>query len=256
MNFKEFKEKAHAPKVSKMSGDKFYSLERNISLRISWTLLKLFPGIKPNFITFISFVLLLVVTVITFIPKFQGMAYIAILQLLLLYCITMTDKIDGEIARAKDYITQKGIYYDYTVHFFYPFVFYFVIANYFYKISDNQVLFFLTIILSIFTTALISLRAARIVVFQIIERADLVIKDRILRRDKKKRLILPLRVLDYLTFMIYAWTLLYYIIVVLIGLKNQNLAYILYSIHVIYSLIVISYKVLWYYPRKKLLKKD
>jgi phosphatidylglycerophosphate synthase len=257
MIFKEFKEKAHAPKKSKILGDRFYRLERNISVRISWILLKIFPEIKPNFITFISFLLLLIVLIITFIPRFQGIIYITIIQLILLYCITITDKIDGEIARAKDYFTQKGIYYDYTVHFFYPFVFYFVIANYFYKISNNQILFFLIIILSIFTMALILLRSTKAVVCQILKSNNSNIRDLILESDKKKkRLVLPLRILNYLTFMIYSWTLFYYIVLIIISLYNWNLAYILCYIHVIYSLLVISYKVLWSYPRNKLFKAN
>ena len=91
-NFKEFKAQVHAPKLSKMAGDKFYRLERSISVRISWVLLKIFPKVKPNYITFISFLILVAVLVANFFknPDNINMFYtITIVQLVIFYLIAI-----------------------------------------------------------------------------------------------------------------------------------------------------------------------
>ena len=256
MNFKEFKNLVHKPKKEKMSGDKLYCFERNISVRLGWFIYKLFPFIKGNHVTFFSFLILLFVFLICFIKEFRDFTNITLIQLFLLYFISIIDKIDGEISRAKNYCTQKGIYYDYTVHFFYPFVFYFVIGNYFYRISGNEILFYLTILLSIFTICLISLRSTRLIIRDTIDKKNVDIKDFITRiKKKKKPLFFPLRLLFYLSFMIYAWTLFYYVIVIYISSFNFELSYLLYSFHIIYCLLLIGYNIFWKYPRKNLFKK-
>lgn len=255
MNFREYKQLVHQPKLTKMKGDIWYRWERNISVVFSWLIYKYLPFIKPNFITFISFIVLFIVAFLSLI-KSNNSSSVAIIQLILLYCITFLDKIDGELARAKNYITQKGIYYDWTVHLFYPFIFYLTVGSYFYKVMDNNFIFLLTLILGLFTIGLISFRTSALLVKEEVNIKQLNIHDYILNVNKKKK-IWPffIRVLDYLTFMIYAWTLFFYLLVVILSIYNIELSYILYLFHLVLSLLVVGIRIFWFYPRKKLLKK-
>ncbi|MBT4349484.1 hypothetical protein HOD19_01740 [bacterium] len=256
MNFREYKELVHAPKKDHMAGDRLYRLERNISVRISWSLYKFLPFIQANHVTGLSFLILLVVFFSNFVRSVDWPGYFTIIQILALYLVVLTDKIDGELARAKELVTQKGVYYDYTVHLFYPFIFYFTIGHYFFSVSGQFLLFYLTILLSIITIALVEFRAIRILIGEIIQKNNLNIKDLVPRTNKKKtNWPLPIRLLNYLTFMLYAWILFYYLVVVFISVNNFELAYKLYAIHIIYCLVILAYRVFWQYPHQKLFKE-
>lgn len=255
-NFSEYKNLVHGPKAAKMSGDKLYWLERNISVRLSWVIYKLFPKIRPNHITGLSFLILFVVFFTTFVPAGQWSAHYTIIQLIALYIISILDKIDGELARAKDHTTQSGMYYDYTVHLLYPFVFFFIIGHYFYINVYDYKMFYTTISLGVVSIILISLRATKTLLYQEIKEKNIIIKDLIIKKNKKKgRWPFPVRILYYLTFMLYAWTLFFYILVVFISMYNLDWAFYLYRLHVIYTIIVIIYTILWHHPRKKMMQK-
>lgn len=256
MDFLEFQDKVHGPKKEKMSGDRLYRLERNISLRITWVLYKFFPFIKPNNITALSFFILFFVFFLNFISITNWSAVLAIVQLVLLYLITIIDKIDGELSRAHNYVTQSGMYYDYTVHLFYPFIFYFSIGHYFYMFLNDQILFYTTLLLGAMSIILVSLRATTLFICGEIEKKSIEIKDLISQRLKIKKIWpLPIRFLYYLTFMLYAWTLFFYVGVIFLSIYNFSLAVILYKIHIIYTILVIIYTILWHHPKKKLLQK-
>lgn len=254
MTFQEYKNLVHAPKAAKMASDKWYSGERHVSAALSWSLLKMFPRITPNTVTAFSFLILLATGVISFYVPASSSVFT--LQLFLLYCITITDKMDGEIARAKNINTQKGIYYDYTVHLFYPFIFYLVVARYFYSLFPNDLLFYLTISLGFVTLILISFRATVLLVGETIKTKNLSVNDWIESKRKKLIWFWPMRILDYLTFMIYAWTLVFYLLLAVLGIWYPYLAYLLYAIHTICTLLVLLYRLLWSYPRRKLLVKE
>jgi hypothetical protein len=256
MNFLEFKDKVHGPKKDKMSGDRLYRLERNISLRITWFLYKFFPFIKPNHVTGLSFLILFLVFSLNFLVVQNFSVLISISQLILLYFITITDKIDGELSRAQDYVTQSGMYYDYTVHLFYPFIFYFSIGHYFYFLTGDQEWFFITLLLGVLSVILVSLRYTTLFIFSEIKKKNIVVKDLITKKGKQKKLWpLPIRFLYYLTFMFYAWTLFFYVVIIFISNYNFELALILYKIHIFYTILVLAYTILWHHPKKKLLQK-
>lgn len=258
MDYKELKKICNQPKLEKMRSDKLYALERNISVRISWALLKLLPKIKPNYVTFFSFFLLLLVFFLSFIKTNDAVNLIIFLtQLLLLYSLTITDKIDGAIARAKNYHTQKGMYYDRTVHFIYPFVFYFAIGYFFYFMRSDIIVFSLTLLLAILTINLISFVEARYYIIGRIKESNIEIRDySAIRKKPRKKLPRPLRLTHFLTYMIYAWTLFYYVIVAIISYYDFQLAYYLYLFQIILSLIVIIFKSFYSYPAKHMLAKD
>lgn len=256
MNFLEFQDKVHGPKKDKMSGDRLYKLERNISLRITWLLYKFFPFIKPNHVTAFSFIILFFVFFLNFISFKNWSASLTIFQLILLYLITITDKIDGELSRAHDHVTQSGMYYDYTVHIFYPFVFYFIIGYYFYFFTNDIRWFFITLLLGVLSIILVSLRVTTLFIYDQVIKKNLVIKDLIARRVKQKKIWpFPVRFLYYLTFMLYAWTLFFYVLVILMSLYDFPLALIFYKIHVVYTILVIMYIIFWHHPKKKMLQK-
>lgn len=256
MDFLEFQDKVHGPKKEKMSGDRLYRIERNISLRITWLLYKFFPFVKPNHVTAFSFFILFLVFSLNFVAEKNFYLILATTQLLLLYFITITDKIDGELSRAKNYVTQSGMYYDYTVHLLYPFIFYFSIGHYFYFFTGGTELFFITILLGVLSVILISLRSTTLFVLDEIRRKNIIVIDLIEKRLKQKKIWpLPIRFLYYLTFMFYAWTLFFYLIVIFISHYNFYLAFTLYKVHIFYTLLVVIYTVFWHHPKKKLLQK-
>ena len=256
MNFLEFKNKVHGPKKEKMSGDRLYCLERNISVRISWFIYKFLPFVRPNHVTGLSFFILFLVFSANFLPAEKGSAYLTIIQLILLYFITITDKIDGELSRAKNHITQSGMYYDYTVHLLYPFIFYFTIGHYFYILSNDYKIFYLTLLLGTITIILISLRTTKFFIYQEIRDKKIEIKDLIAKKTGKKiSWPFPIRFLYHLTFLIYAWTLFFYIGAVYLSIYDFSLSFIFYKVHIFYTLLFLLYNILWHQPRKKMLKK-
>jgi phosphatidylglycerophosphate synthase len=256
MNFREYKELVHAPKKAQMAGDMLYRLERNISVRISWILFRHFSFITPNHVTMMSFASLFIIFGLNFIDFKQYFVEVILIQLVLLYFITILDKIDGELARSKSLVTQKGLYYDYTVHFFYPFIVYFTIGHYFFSLSGGFILFYLTMLLSVITMALIEFKATRNLIGEIITTQNLQLKDWLVKKNKRKaNWPFPVRLLHYLTFMLYSWILFYYFIVILIGVYDFKLAYTLYAVHIVYCLIIVGYKVFWQNPHKRLFRK-
>ena len=258
MNFSSYKLLVHGPKVEKMSGDRFYRLERNISVRLSYVVYRFFSFIRPTDVTFFSYFLLALV----FFSSFFGWArewvvLFGVIQLGLLYTVTMTDKVDGELSRAKDFQTQAGIYHDRGVHFLYPFVFYFTIGHFFYVQGVHVNIIFLTLLLGLLTQKFVFLREAKLLVKDTIQKHKLDVKDWILVK-KKSRHPLPFvfRVIDYLTFMIYAWTLFYYVLTFIVFLWSPTLSAILFLGHMAITFCILLYRLYWWYPKKKLFKKD
>ncbi|MFA6253162.1 MAG: CDP-alcohol phosphatidyltransferase family protein [Patescibacteria group bacterium] len=255
MTFLEFKEKCLRPKLNKMSGDRIYRWERNFSVRLSWLLVKIFPKLKANQVTVISLFLLLIIFLANF---FKTNAvenfYIALIQLITLYFVGILDKIDGEVARYRDQYSQRGIYYDRMVHFFYPLVFYFSIGHFYYFISNYAAIFFLTILLAVFSINYVFFTEAICYIGVRMKQADYVFYDLIPEGTKKKSKRLPifLRLLDYLTYMMYTWTLFYYIAVTVVSLGNFMLSYYFYIFQIILSLFVVGYKIFYFLPREKM----
>lgn len=259
MNFSDFKKIALVSKEGKIAGDIIYRLERSVSVRCSWFLYKFFPSIKPNHITGLSFLLLLLVLFLTVyiwaLPLHPTILFI--IGLGLLYIISILDKIDGELARVKDYATQKGLYYDRSVHFVFPLILYLLIATHFMVFLNSGLAFYMTIILGLMTQQFIFFREARLLIGEKIKVDRIVFRDLVNEiTPKKPRPMLVVRLLDYTTFMIYSFTLFYYIGISLVGFFYMEFAIIMYIIHLVISLIVNIYKVYISYPKRKLYSQD
>jgi len=259
MKFNEFKTIAHQGKTHKMQSDRIYNIERNLSVRISYFLWKIFPKIHPNSVSLFSLLVLAVVFGLSFIYWSGAVfVYVGILKLLLLYMITMTDKIDGELARTTGKTTQLGLYYDRAVHFMYPFVFYFTVGHFFLIISGNVIVFYLTLLLGLLTQKQIFFTEAQTMIRDKIISGSLKPVDlrNISIKKSQKRMPVVLRLIDYTTFMLYAWTLFYYLALSVLSLYNFSISYKLYLLHLVISLLVVSYKIFYSYPKYKLFGED
>lgn len=277
MTFKEFKAQIHAPKLAKMSGDRFYRIERNISSRVTYMLVKLFPGIWPTAVTTVSYVILAIVFLVNFWPGWLDIIeypetastrwVVGVVQLLALYSITILDKVDGEVARATHRNSQKGIYHDRGVHFLYPMVYHitlawiFVYQGAFLFLGEDWfvlVTFACAILAGLLVQMVTFFREARLLVADTIVSGNLQehIQDFQSIRPKPKRLPLVLRMVDYTTFMIYFWGIWFYLGLMIVALFSPYLAGILYSIHIVLTLGITGYKVFWSYPRTGLFRKE
>jgi phosphatidylglycerophosphate synthase len=255
MNFREFKQKCHESKLKKMSGDRLYYAERNFSAVISWFLYKNFKFIRPNHVTVFSFFILAFTFFMPFFCDYSGNYFIFPTQLLLLYFTNILDKVDGELARAKDTHTQRGIYYDRNFHFFYPFVFYFLIGYYFYATGGNFLFFVLTILLSVVSINIIFAEESVSFIKNKIAKEKTAISDLSLM-ENKKHVNIFFRFFHYLTFMIYGWTLFFYFVLSLVSIYNFDLAYFLYQIHICVTLFYFLWQTFIYIPKYKMIREN
>ena len=85
-------------------------IPRLLSVYVTWVLLKIFPGIKPNSVSF----MMMSVCVAGQVLLWKGF-YAA--GALLLYLSIILDKVDGEVARLKDEFTWTGNFLDSQFHF-------------------------------------------------------------------------------------------------------------------------------------------
>lgn len=252
MQFNEYKEIAHAPKLSKMRSDRFYGIERHLSARFSWMLFRLFPSLQPNHVTFFSFLLVIAVFVLSILMRYQYemISIYAIGGLILLYLVNILDKIDGELARATGRITQIGAHYDRVVHFFYPYAFYLLAGSYFFSLYENFTLFITAVIAAILTHQFLFLTESKLMIAEKI-RGGMDFTD--LYKDKPliKRPHLLFRLIDYSTFMIYSWSLFLYLGLFIVSILEPFLAYQLFSTHLIIIIVVNSYKIFISYPYRR-----
>lgn len=253
-DFKAFKEKVHAPKQSKMAGDWTYRIERNISARISYFLLSWFPKLSANIVSGLSLFIVCLVTGGLFVRwSIEIVPYVAIIGLFLLYLIVYTDKIDGEIARATNRLSQHGVYLDRFVHALYPFVFYGVVGLAFYSMKGDVRVLLGTFLVAVLTHQYLffadTIQAIKVKVDNGMKFFDPVI-------DRKK----PLQggkirnFLEYLTFMIYLWTLFFYVGVFVVALFDLTLAWYLYLGHITWTTVRLIYYLFYRNPRYGLLK--
>lgn len=114
---KEIREKAQKQKLKKKGLLNFgYKTHRFFSAYITYFLLNLFPGIKPNFISFLMIVTGCIGLYLVSLGNFSSQ----LLGILMIYFSFILDKVDGEIARFKEYITLRGVYLDEIYHIFIP----------------------------------------------------------------------------------------------------------------------------------------
>lgn len=260
MDFKSFREKSQAGKESKISNaGLMYRWQRSISIRISWLLVKIFPGIKPNHVSVFNIILTLFVFLLSFWAWDFGPFYMVIIQLLLLNFTSVLDKIDGEIARYTEIFTQQGLYYDLIYHFFYPFVFYFVVAYFWFLSSLEIPVLLLGLFLAIIAVNNKMLGKLRHEIKYKILRSNqqntiegLI---EITKKSKNKKPIF-LRLINYSVFLIYDWTWSIYFILIILSLFNFYIALLLYLAHVILSIFLMLKQILFDQAKNGLYSKS
>jgi phosphatidylglycerophosphate synthase len=112
-SFKEFKQLIQGKKLEgrKRRNDWWHFPFSFISKYITWVLAK--TPITANFITIFGCIIgLFGLLFIGF-----GNSFFIILGFILLYLYYLSDEMDGEVARAKNQVSLKGIYYDQVCHF-------------------------------------------------------------------------------------------------------------------------------------------
>ncbi|MBN2406645.1 MAG: CDP-alcohol phosphatidyltransferase family protein [Elusimicrobia bacterium] len=85
---------------------------RLISPYITWFILRVFPGTKPDTVSYA----VLAVCIAGLVMLFRG-AYLA--GAVLLYLSIVLDKVDGELARIKNIFSLRGVFLDSQYHFIY-----------------------------------------------------------------------------------------------------------------------------------------
>jgi hypothetical protein len=259
MNFNEFRTKSQAGKESKIKTSSImYRWQRHLSVRISWLLIKRFPKIKANHVSLFNVLLLLAIFLFTFFALKIGIFWTIVIQMILLNFTSVLDKVDGEIARYQNYFTQRGVYYDLVYHFFYTFVFYFVVGFYFFLITTSIFILLPTLFLAIVATNHKMLGKLRHHVGYkvLLEKHSEVIRDFVLTRVKSKRKARPIRVLNYLIFMMYDWTWTFYFLLIILSNFYFSAAVFIFFIHVIASIIMFLYQTLFSFPKKSLYTRD
>jgi phosphatidylglycerophosphate synthase len=114
MNFSEFKRESQSQKVNKQLPPSYfgYSWHRELSARLSYFLLRVFPGVTPNNIS----LLMILVGVLGCLLLLGESIEFTVVGILLVYLSFILDKVDGEIARYKNLQTLRGKYLDELYH--------------------------------------------------------------------------------------------------------------------------------------------
>ncbi|PLX26226.1 hypothetical protein C0580_00330 [Candidatus Parcubacteria bacterium] len=259
MDFKSFREKSQAGKEAKISSSGFmYRWQRGLSIKISWLLIKIFPGIRANHVSVFNIILTLSIFLLSFWAWDFGPFYMVLIQLILLNFTSVLDKVDGEIARYKETFTQQGVYYDLTYHFFYPFVFYFVVG-YFWFLETIEV----PLLLAAIFVAILSVNSKMLgklrhhVKYKVnLESHGKIVQGLLAEKKSKKKKPVLSRLINYSVFLIYDWTWFLYLILILMSLFNFYLALLIYILHLIVSMILILKQILIDHPDRGLYTKD
>ncbi len=258
MGFSEFKQQAHSSKLERMKIDRLYRWQRNLSVLLTWVLVKIFPKIRPNHVTGFSVLLLLVVLFLNFLPQTKlSVEVFFLIQLGLLYLTSILDQVDGEVARATKRFTAEGIYYDKSYHFFYPFIFYFTVGFQFFNVFSEPFIFVLTLLLAITTMHFRSFDLMRI---SIVKKIKKMVEHQHNLPEKRKSFALPKnifsRLLFYLVSMVHSITIFWYVLVVIVMYFDQQIAFYLYGFHIVFGLLLTLWLGFWVYPKKHLIGRD
>lgn len=256
-SFVEFRQKVHAVKQDRMAGDRLYALVRAVSVRLSYALVALFPGIKPNHVSVCSVALLLIVlaanSLYGLVPGFA----LVIIQLLLVQLAALGDRVDGEVARYKSYFTQRGIYYDRVFHFFFPFALYISVGHFFASETGFTQIVIAAVILAVVAALSSSLGKLR---HHIIYKIKLEGHGKMIRDPKpvvgKAQIDIVGRLGRYAIFMMYDWVWAIYLILVLLAIYRPLVAFYLYLLHSGASLIVLLGYILITYPSRSLFSRE
>jgi len=253
MNFKEFKNIAHAGKEGKIrGGGVIYRTQRKISIIISWILIKVFPRILPNHITIGNVIIVFFIFSLIFIENYNNLYYVVFLQLILLNFTSILDKVDGEIARFKKYYTQRGIYYDLLFHFIYPFSLHSSMGYFFYLLSGkNLFILLLGFLLGSLMIVEVAIRKSRHhIKYKIeLEKSQKLICDLEIYNSVSSPSSIPLRIVNYLVFFGYDWTWVFYLALIFLSFVFNELSINSFIIYMTISILFIFRKIMVTYPR-------
>lgn len=254
MNFAEFKAKVQAGKEGKIKNSSFiYRWQRGLSVFLSWLLVKIWPQILPNYLSIFNVILLwLLFLVVLFLP-IEILPWVILGQLFLLGFTSVLDKMDGEIARYKDYFTQTGLYFDLVYHFSYAFIFYLTLGYYFAYLSNNLSILWLSILVGLLSAIYHMLGKIRHhIKYKISLEGHLSeIKDWLVISFKKPRSKF-FTLVDYGLLFVYDWVWLIYILCWALSMFNWALATSLFVTHLLLTAIRLIAEILWLYPRNNL----
>lgn len=257
MNFAEFKAKVQAGKEDKIKNSSFiYRWQRGWSVFLSWLLVKIWPQILPNYLSIFNVILLWSLFLAVLFLPIEILPWLVLGQLFLLGFTSVLDKMDGEIARYKDYFTQTGLYFDLVYHFSYAFIFYLTLGYYFAYLSGSLGILWLSIFVGLLSAIYHMLGKIRHhIKYKItLEGHNQVIKDWL---APNKNGIAPKfsRRIDYVVLFIYDWVWLIYILFWLLSIFNLLLAEELFLLHLLFTAGRLLYELLWAYPRYHLFKQ-
>lgn len=258
MNFIDFKNKVQAGKENKIKTSSFiYRWQRKISVFLSWLLIKIWPNILPNHVSIFNVILLwLLLISIPFWPV-RSNSLLIFIELILLSLTSILDKVDGEIARYKNYFTQSGLYFDLLYHFSYAFIFYIVFGYYFSILTNVFAIFWVSVITGLFSAIYHMLGKLRHhIEYKIkLEGHTEVIKDIIDVSNFKRNKPKLNQLFDYAIFLIYDWVWFIYFLFSVIAIFNLYLAKWLFIIHLLFTILRCLYELLWIYPKRRLFQR-
>lgn len=258
MLFSDYKIKVHGTKADRMKVDLVYKIERNISVFISYFLVKFFPKLAPSVVSMINVVLVLSVIGLNLLHGVYNPFVLIIIQLVILRVAIIGDKVDGEMARYYEYFTQKGLYFDQVFHFCYPFTLIFSIGSYFSIILDNTAVLIISGIVAVLMTVYKMLGKIRHhIKYKIkLESHDDLIQDYRNATYVFKRQVIFFRLVNYFLFYIYDWVWVLYLVLVLGSVYDPAIFGVIYTGYSIVLGFVLLKKILVTYPAVSLYSKE
>lgn len=258
ISFQEFKTLVHGPKAERMKHDRLYRVGREVSVRMSYTLARLFPFIRANHVSVATIVIVLGVLAANALYGSVSASVLILAQLAALQLAALGDRVDGELARYHHHISQRGIYYDRAFHFVYPFGLYLSTGFFFsYLTGYLEVLVFVTLlaVLAAFANMADNLRHS--IKYKIeLEKNQQHIQDLQVGAHPHSRPALLWRVGGYLVFMMYDWVWLLYVVLVVGALTGGAVWLLVYMTHLAISLLVLAHHILVVYPRRRLFSRE
>lgn len=251
--FDEFRQHVQATKQDKIRHGSFINrFERFLSVRISWLLYGAKPVIRPNVVSFINVVLIILVLCG---PLFFGVLppyWVLLGQVVVLFCSSIFDKVDGELARAQSHFTQRGIYYDLLYHFLYTFSFYAFLGFFFGAMLPGAPFWYFAVATAFLVTLYKMFGKVRHHVRYKIRLEDhqTIIKDAVTPSEEIDRSWF--RFVMYLLYTPYEWTFLLLVVLVVVLPVMPLIAVWGYITFMALLFFVTLYRLLIWYPRHAL----
>lgn len=254
--FHEFKERVQGVKQDKIVHGSFINqFGRFLSVRISWMLIQWVPFVRPNAVSVTNIVLILLVLIGPFFVGALPPYVVVVVQVLLLFCSSVLDKVDGELARAQSYFTQRGIYYDLLYHFLYTFSCYAFLGFFFGSLLPGAYLWYVAAITAFAVTVYKMFGKVRHHVRYkvLLEGHGSVIQDPVPPSSDDRSWF---RFVEYFFYSPYEWTfLLFVLLVVLLPIIPVVVVWV-YLVFTFIVLLLTLYRLLVWYPRHALFGED